>query len=87
MAIPVRYWRDKAGSEVDFVMERNRDEVDAFECKWNPASFNAKSLKTFRSYYPNGRNYLVSPSAVQPYERRYGDLVVRVCTPTEFKAS
>lgn len=30
---PVRYWRDKAGREVDFVRPRARDAVDAYECK------------------------------------------------------
>ncbi len=30
---PVRYWRDRAGREVDFVRPRARDAVDAYECK------------------------------------------------------
>lgn len=80
----VRYWRDKAGREVDFVIEHRRDEVDAIECKWNPAAFDAGALDTFRKYYPNGRNYLVTPSGEQPYERRLGNLQVRVCSPSEF---
>ncbi len=33
---PVRYWRDKQGREVDFVLAQRRDAVDAIECKWNP---------------------------------------------------
>src|SRR3990167_8783975 len=31
--LPVRYWRDRNGREVDFVLARRRDEVDAVECK------------------------------------------------------
>ena len=32
--LPLHDWRDKTGREVDFVVVRNRDEVDAIECKW-----------------------------------------------------
>jgi uncharacterized protein len=77
------YWRDKPGHEVDFVLARRRDEVDAIECKWDPGTFDSSALKLFRNYYPNGRNYLVSPSGDPAYTRRYGNLEVRICTPTE----
>lgn len=80
---PIRYWRDKQGREVDFILVHRRDEVDAIECKWNPDAFDAAALKLFRSYYPLGRNYLVTPSGDTAYTRRFGDLDVRVCTPSE----
>jgi predicted AAA+ superfamily ATPase len=80
--LPVRYWRDKAGREVDFVLAHRRDEVDAIECKWDPASFDSAALRLFRSYYPKGRNYLVTPSGDPGYVRRYGKLEIRVCTPS-----
>ena len=80
---PVRYWRDKLGREVDFVLVRRRDEVDAIECKWNPAAFDRSALEVFRSHYPKGRNYLVSPSGAPGYNKRYGNLEVRICTPSE----
>jgi len=83
---PVRYWRDKQGREIDFVLSRRRDEVDAIECKWNPDAFDATSMKLFRSFYPLGRNYLVTPSGDPAYMRRYGDLEVKICTPTELGA-
>ena len=79
---PIRYWRDKPGREVDFVLARRRDEVDAIECKWNPGAFDGSALKLFRSYYPKGRNYLVTPSGDPAYSRRYGNLEVQICTPT-----
>ncbi len=85
--LPVSYWRDKAGHEVDFVLARRRDEVDAIECKWHPDSFDASALATFRSFYPKGRNYLVTPSGDPAYNRRYADLEVRVCTPSELHLS
>lgn len=80
---PPRYWRDKAGREVDFVVAHRRDQVDAIECKWNPDAFDGAALKTFRSYYPHGRNFLVTPSGDPAYTKRFGDLDVRICTPTE----
>ncbi len=80
---PVRYWRDKPGREVDFVIASRRDEVSAIECKWDPAAFDSSALKLFRSYYPKGRNYLVTPSGDPAYSKPYGDLQLRICTPTE----
>lgn len=77
----VRYWRDKAGHEVDFVLAPRREEVDAIECKWDPAAFEPGALRIFRSLYPKGRNYLVVPSAEARFTKRYGDLRVEVCTP------
>jgi predicted AAA+ superfamily ATPase len=80
---PVRYWRDKQGREVDFVLARGRDEVDAIECKWSLESFDSAALRVLRSHYPRGRNWLLCPSASPGFSRRYGELEVRVCTPTE----
>ncbi len=80
---PAQYWRDSAGREIDFVLARRRDEVDAIECKWNPDEFDAAALKQFRSFYPKGRNYLVTPSGEVAYNKRFGALQVRVCTPSE----
>jgi len=84
---PVRYWRDKQGREVDFVMARGRDEVDVIECKWDSAAFDRTALDVFRSHYPRGRNYLVSPSAAPGYAKRFGSHEVRICTPSEIEGS
>ncbi|MBX3279408.1 MAG: ATP-binding protein [Acidobacteria bacterium] len=79
--LPIRYWRDKAGREVDFVLARRRDEVDVIECKWDPGAFDGAALRIFRSYYPKGRNYLVTPSGDPAHMRRYRDFEVSICTP------
>jgi hypothetical protein len=79
----VRYWRDKQGREVDFVLAPRRDEVDAIECKWDSGAFDRAALEVFRSYYPKGHNYLVSPSGSPGYAKQFGSLSVRVCTPSE----
>lgn len=77
----IRYWRDKAGREVDFVLARSRDEVDAVECKWDSRSFDSSALQVFRTYYPKGNNYLVTPAAFPPYPKRFGNIEVMVCGP------
>ncbi|MCI0588246.1 MAG: DUF4143 domain-containing protein [Planctomycetes bacterium] len=78
---PIRYWRDKAGHEVDFVLVRSRDRVDAVECKWDPSAFDPAGLKVFRSHYADGKNYLVTPEEGPAHSRRLGGLEVRVGGP------
>jgi hypothetical protein len=70
------YWRDKSGREVDFVIKGSRRQADAMECKINPDRFDPTSLAVFRSLYPEGRNFVVSPHTKTAYQRRYGDLSV-----------
>lgn len=71
------YWRDKSGREVDFVVRRGRD-THAVECKTNPDRFDPESLKVFRGLYPQGPNYLICPGVKEPYERRIGNLILRI---------
>jgi len=77
----IHYWRDVSGKEVDFVVARSRDEVDAIECKWNPAHFDPAPLRAFRALYPRGNNYVFSPQTVPSYTKRVAGLEVRFCTP------
>ena len=74
------YWQDKSHREVDFVIRRSRDEIDIVECKINPDKLDAGPVDVFRSLYPEGDNYLVSPAVRRPYKLRRGDLVFRVCS-------
>jgi uncharacterized protein len=78
----IHYWRDKTGREVDFVIVRNRDQVDAIECKWDPTEFDPAGLKAFRSLYPKGNNYLVCPLSIPAYLKQAGTQVVKVCDPS-----
>lgn len=82
----IHYWRDKLDRELDFVIPKNRDHVQVFECKWNPAEFSAAALTTFREHYPKGENYVVSPLQREGYDKYYGRLKVRVCHPGELIA-
>jgi len=80
----IQYWRDTAGREIDFVIQRNRDSVDAIECKWDPKQFDVSSLKEFRSYYPGGNNYLICPDAGAGYEKEIKGLKVFVVNPRQW---
>jgi len=70
------YWRDKSGREVDFVIKGGRQQSDAIECKINPDHFDPAHLTIFRSLYPEGKNYVLSPNIKTSYRRRYGKLTV-----------
>lgn len=82
----IRYWRNKAGRELDFVLPRNRDRVDVLECKWNPQDFDPAALKAFRALHPGGRNYVISPVAGDGFVRRLAGLEFTVCDPTAWAA-
>jgi uncharacterized protein len=76
------YWRDTAGHEIDFVIPQNRNTIDAIECKWDPAQFDPSSLKIFRSYYPRGNNYVISPLGIDGYLKSIGSFQAYVCNPS-----
>ena len=74
----VRYWRDKHGHEVDFVLApRGRDPI-AIECKWSAQELDPSTLRSFRHAYPAGPNFLVAQDADRSYTRRYGKRAVTV---------
>jgi len=82
---PPLYWRDKQGREIDFVLPRQRGEVDVIECKWNSKAFDGGALGVFRTYYPKGKNYLLTPSAAPAHLKRLGAHEVLVCNPAALK--
>ena len=75
----VFYWRDKSAREIDFVIRLAGGQVDTVECKINPEKFTAAAVEAFRAYYPEGENYIVSPSAGASYRIRRGNLTYTVC--------
>jgi len=82
----IHFWRDKQQREVDFVIPRGREDVDAFECKWNPDAFEPRGLNAFRENYPKGRNYLLSPGVQHRSVRRMADLEVVVLPIEELRS-
>lgn len=75
--ITIKYWRDKRGHEIDFVLQKNRNkEPITVECKWSHRSFNPINLKAFRRKYPKGKNFLVSADIIESFDKRYDDITV-----------
>lgn len=73
----IRYWRDKRGHEIDFVLAHRSGSTTAIECKWQAAGFDARNLKVFRSRYPDGDNFVVANDVDVSYVRDYGAVAVR----------
>ncbi len=63
----VLYWRDKSGKEIDFVVPGRGNVVDLYECKMNPDNLELDPIRAFRSRYPKGSNFVVSPFITNPY--------------------
>jgi len=72
----VRYWRDKRGHELDFVLVRSGKLPTVIECKWSANDFEATNLRSFRMEYPGGKNYVVAQDLKRPFSRSYADLRV-----------
>jgi predicted AAA+ superfamily ATPase len=67
----IRTWRDKQRHEVDFVLQRNPQDITAIECKWSAGQFDPANLKIFRRLYPRGANLVVAQDVDQPFRRDY----------------
>jgi predicted AAA+ superfamily ATPase len=72
----VRYWRDKRGHEVDFILAPRRASPVAIECKWSANDFDASNLQAFRRVYPRGDNLVVANDVARPFTRSYGEVSV-----------
>ncbi len=67
----VRYWRDKKGHEIDFVLaSRNRPPV-AIECKWSVTDFTSTGITAFRKRYTKGENFVVCQDVDRTFTRKY----------------
>ena len=72
----IRYWRAKAGPEVDFVLDRPGRPL-AIECKWSASSFDPGGIQAFRRRHPGAINLVVAGDVDRPFDRSYGTLRVR----------
>jgi hypothetical protein len=72
----IYYWRDKSSREIDFVVKRQNNRVDVFECKINPEAFSTYPVSIFRSAYPKGRNLCISPYIREKYSSRHNNLTI-----------
>jgi predicted AAA+ superfamily ATPase len=67
----VRYWRNKQGAEVDFIVPRRGEQGPiAIECKWKATAFDPGGLAAFRRAYPAGPSFVVAADIDTPYRRR-----------------
>lgn len=73
----IRYWRDKRGHEVDFVLAGRKKPAVAIECKWSATEFEPINLQAFRRRYPHGDNLVVANDVDRSFSRAYGDLRVK----------
>jgi len=62
----IRYWRDKQGHEVDFVLVRRGQSPLAVECKWSTASADPSAFSVFRHHYPAGDNWVITGDSDRP---------------------
>jgi len=72
----IRYWRDKRGHEVDFVITRKGKAPIAVECKWSSDRFDPSNLNVFRKLYPQGENYVVAQDVTRSFRREHNDVSV-----------
>ena len=75
----IHYWRDKSQREIDFIIRRDSVNLDIYECKISPDGFRGVAVEVFRSQYPHGNNYIVSPLVKQAYRIRRNNIVFTVC--------
>ena len=73
----LRYWRDKRGHEVDFIVATRGKPPLAIECKWSADEFDPSGLLAFRRQYPDGENYVVAQDVRRSYRRKHAGVDVR----------
>lgn len=72
-----RYWRDKRGHEVDFVLARPGQTPIVVECKWSAGALDDLSnIRAFRRGYPGGPNWIVAQDVDRPYRVTDHGLVI-----------
>ncbi len=75
----IQYWRTKQGHEIDFiVLPKPGGSPIAVECKWNHSELDSKNLVEFRKLYPKVENWIISGSALETNQRRFGSIETQV---------
>lgn len=80
----VRYWRDKRGHEVDFVVPSRGGSALAIECKWSAGALDVAGLQAFRRRHPHGENWLVARDVDRAFERSEHGLLIECLGIREF---
>lgn len=67
-ALEIRYWRDKRGHEVDFVVMRRGRSPVAVECKWSASrTDDLRGLAAFAQAYPQAERLLVATDIARSF--------------------
>lgn len=74
----VRYWRDKQGHEVDFLLTRRGKPPIAIECKWSAGHRDSGALALFGKRYPKASAFIVAHDVDRAYRRGIGELEAEV---------
>lgn len=82
----VRYWRDKRGHEIDFVVARRGRPPIAIECKWSTAEFDTRNARAFLAQYPHATVVVVARDVTRRLTRRDGDISITYVRLSELLA-
>ncbi|MFQ5863841.1 MAG: ATP-binding protein [bacterium] len=80
----IRYWRDKRGHEVDFVLVLRGKEPIAIECKWSVSEFDNINLKAFRRQYSQSEIFVIATDVDRQFSRFYQDMEVQFVNLPKF---
>jgi predicted AAA+ superfamily ATPase len=72
----VRYWRDKRGHEIDFVVAQRGRSPLAIECKWSATNFDATSARAFLGQYPKASVLVVARDVTRRFTRKHDGISV-----------
>ena len=67
----IKYWRDKRGHEIDFVLAWRNQPPVAIECKWSSSDLDPSNIISFRKQYSHGQNYIVASDIDRSYRRSF----------------
>jgi len=77
--VQFHFWRDKQQREVDFVVPRGRERVDAIECKWKPTP-SRRGPRGLPGAVSEGRNFVASPLPGPGYKRTMNEFQIEFVT-------
>jgi predicted AAA+ superfamily ATPase len=82
-SVEIRYWRDKRGHEIDFVLLRRGRSPTALECKWKANAFDAANVRAFRRAHAGGENWVVAQDVDRCFRRTVSNLSLEFISLTE----
>lgn len=67
----IKYWRDKRGHEIDFILAWRNQPPVAIECKWSSSDLDPSNIISFRRQYSQGQTYIVASDIDRSYRRSF----------------